>query len=134
MYEIIEKEVVRANISTIPYMYIRSKQNKSLCIMLPGLGYTTLQPLFHYATNVLADNGVDILHINYNFVKNDNFSQLTKTEQEQWMYEDVRVVVNEVLKETEYEQCFLLCKSIGTLPMHLNGKKEILSKIHLEYG
>lgn len=118
MYEIIENDVVRNEYSSIPYLWIRSKKpNTRICIMLPGLGYSTQQPLFHYATNLFADNGVDILHINYNFVKNKQFAMLSKTEQEQWMYEDVKTVVNDILKNSNYQQCFVLSKSIGTIPM-----------------
>jgi hypothetical protein len=124
MYELIENEVIRNEYSTIPYLWIRGKKpNKRICIMLPGLGYTTKQPLFHYATNLLTDNGVDIIHINYHFVKNKQFAMLSKIEQEQWMYEDVQAVVNEVLKTTNYEQCFLLSKSIGTIPMAIEWKQ-----------
>ncbi|NYE08703.1 hypothetical protein F4694_005552 [Bacillus niacini] len=118
MYELIEDEVVRNEYSTIPFLWIRSKQrNNSICIMLPGISYSTQQPLFHYATNLFAENGVDILHINYNFIKSKHFVKLNKTEQEHWMYEDVRTVVGEVLIDTIYEKCFLLSKSIGTIPM-----------------
>jgi hypothetical protein len=124
MYDIIENEVIRNEYSTIPYLWIRSKKpNKSICIMLPGLGYTTQQPLFHYATNLFADNHVDILHINYNFVKNKHFAKLKKMEQEQCMYDDVRTVVIEVLKDTNYEKCFLFSKSIGTIPMAMEWTK-----------
>jgi hypothetical protein len=123
MYELIENEVLRNEYSTIPYLWIRGKKpNKRICIMLPGLGYTTQQPLFHYATNLFADNGVDILHINYHFVKNKHFAMLSKIEQEQWMYDDVQAVVNEVLVNTNYEQCFLLSKSIGSIPMATEWK------------
>lgn len=124
LYEIIEDEVVRNKYSTIPYFWIRSKQlNKSICIMLPGIGYSTQQPLFHYATNLFADNDVDILHINYNFIKSKHFVKLNKTEQKKWMYEDVCAVVSEVLKDTEYERCLLLSKSIGTIPMAMEWTK-----------
>ncbi|MDR6125117.1 hypothetical protein QFZ87_004714 [Bacillus sp. SLBN-46] len=118
MYQFFEDEVVRNEYSTVPYTWIRSeKRNKSICIMFPGLGYTTQRPLFHYATGVCLNNNIDVLHINYNFVKNEQFRKLTKAEQEQWMYEDVKAVVEAVLKDTYYEQCILLSKSIGTIPM-----------------
>jgi hypothetical protein len=124
MFDVIENEVVRNEYSTIPYRWIRRKQpNKRICIMLPGLGYSTQQPLFHYATNLFADNEVDILHINYNFMKNKQFAKFSKLEKEQWMYDDVRTVVSEVLKDTDYQQYFLLSKSIGTIPMAMEWTK-----------
>lgn len=124
MYEKIKDEVVRNEYSNVPYLWIRNKKpNKSICIMLPGLGYSTQQPLFHYATSLFADNHIDILHINYDFVKNKHFAKLSKTEQEQWMYEDVYAVVSEVLKDTQYKNCILLSKSIGTIPMAIEWRQ-----------
>lgn len=118
MYEFIEDQVVRNEMSTIPYLWIQSKQPaKSICVMLPGLGYSTQRPLFHYGTGVCLEQNVDVLHINYKFVKNEHFKKLPEPEQNQWMYEDVCAVVEEVLKDSSYEQIFLLSKSIGTIPM-----------------
>lgn len=118
MYKFFEDVVVRNEHSTIPYTWIRSeKPNKTICIMLPGLGYSTQRPLFHYATGVCLNNNVDVLNINYNFVKNEKFRVLPKEEQEQWMYEDVKTVVETAVKDPGYEQCILLSKSIGTIPM-----------------
>lgn len=118
MYEIIEKQVVRNEYSTIPYTWIRSKSpNRSICIMLPGLGYTTQRPLFHYATSMCIEGNIDVLHINYHFNKNENFLALSRAEQVAWMYEDVKAVVDDVLKDTDYEQHIWLCKSIGTISM-----------------
>ncbi|CAH2715284.1 hypothetical protein BACCIP111895_02468 [Neobacillus rhizosphaerae] len=118
MYQLTEGQVERNEYSTIPFKWIRSEQpNNSICIMLPGLGYTTKRPLFHYATGVCLNNRIDALHVNYEFAKNEHFKKLSETEQEDWMYEDVKAVVREVLKDTNYEQCFLLSKSIGTIPM-----------------
>ncbi|MBU8917765.1 alpha/beta hydrolase [Bacillus sp. FJAT-29953] len=118
MFELVEGQVVRAEFSAVPYTWIRSKEpTKSICIMLPGLGYTTQRPLFHYSTGICLNQNIDVLHINYQFANNEHFKKLPKPEQEQWMYDDVNAVVDEVLKERSYDQCFLLCKSIGTIPM-----------------
>jgi hypothetical protein len=118
MYEFIEGQVVRNEFSTIPYTWIRNKQPaKSICIMLPGLGYTTQRPLFHYATGVCLDQNVDVLHINYQFAKNDHFKKLPDSEQDQWMYEDVCAVADEILKDYSYDQVIVLSKSIGAIPM-----------------
>lgn len=118
MYEFIEGQVVRNEFSTIPYTWIRKKQPaKSICIMMPGLGYTTQRPLFHYATGVCLDQNVDVLHIDYQFAKNDHFKKLPESEQEKWMYDDVCGVADEVLKDNSYDQFIVLCKSIGSIPM-----------------
>ncbi|MFC4802903.1 alpha/beta family hydrolase [Neobacillus sp. GCM10023253] len=124
MYEIIEGQVLRTENSTIPYTWIRSKEPaKSICIMLPGLGYTTQRPLFHYSTGICLNQNIDVLHINYQFANNEHFKKLPGPEHEQWMYDDIKAVVDEVLKERSYDQCFLLSKSIGTIPMAMEWKQ-----------
>ncbi|WP_066070308.1 alpha/beta family hydrolase [Neobacillus soli] len=133
MYQFTENQVVRNEYSTIPYMWIRSENpNKSICVMLPGLGYSTQRPLFHYATGVCLNNHVDVLHINYDFAKNEHFKKLTRSEQDRWMYEDVKAVVDEVLKDSTYEQCILLSKSIGTIPMAIEWTEKNFS--HNAFG
>ena len=118
MYRIKEDHVVRNEYSTIPYTWIRSDQpNQAICIMLPGLGYSTQRPLFHYATGMCLNHNIDVLHINYQFAKNEQFKKLSKTDQDHWMYEDAKAVIERVLKENVYEQCILMSKSIGTIPM-----------------
>ncbi|PLS03100.1 alpha/beta family hydrolase [Neobacillus cucumis] len=124
MYQIHEGQVMRNKYSSIPYKWIQNEySNRTICIMLPGLGYTTERPLFHYATGLCLERNIDVLHINYTFAKNEQFRKLSKQEQPQWMYEDVKAVVEEVLKETEYECCILLSKSIGTIPMSMEWSK-----------
>ncbi|GHI00814.1 alpha/beta family hydrolase [Neobacillus kokaensis] len=117
MVQFINGQIERNEYSTIPYTWICGEQpNNSICIMLPGLGYTTQRPLFHYSTNVCVNNRLDILHINYQYSQNEFFKKLSGPEQDQWMYEDVTTAVREVLKENEYEKCFLLSKSLGSIP------------------
>ncbi|MCJ8008160.1 alpha/beta family hydrolase [Lederbergia wuyishanensis] len=118
MYQFNEGSVVRNEQSTISYTWIcGNEKNNSLCIMLPGLGYTTQRPLFHYATSVCMNENVDILHINYNYLDNEAFKKLDHHDQDQWIYEDVKSVVTEVLNDAKYEIYFILSKSIGTIPM-----------------
>ncbi|MBI0578714.1 hypothetical protein IEC97_15225 [Neobacillus cucumis] len=102
MYRIFENKVVRNQYSTIPYTWIRGKESSNkICIMLPGLGYSTQRPLFHYATGLFLNQQIDVLHINYQFAKNEQFKKLTDYEKEKWMYDDVRAVVDNVLKDSE---------------------------------
>ncbi|MFZ7942937.1 alpha/beta family hydrolase [Neobacillus sp. 19] len=133
MYQILEDQLVRNEYSTIPYTWIRSEQpNHSICIMLPGLGYSTQRPLFHYATGICINHNIDVLHINYQLAKNDQFKLLSEPEQDQWMYEDVKAVVEEVLKDTVYDKYFIMSKSIGTIPMALEWAQK--SFIHDAIG
>ncbi|MBW8351554.1 hypothetical protein K0H71_19230 [Bacillus sp. IITD106] len=118
MYEFNEGKIARNEDSTINYTWICGKEkNNSICIMLPGLGYTNQRPLFHYATSVCMNENVDVFHINYNYLENEAFKKMQHDEQDQWIYEDVKSVVGTVLKDIKYETYFILSKSIGTIPM-----------------
>jgi hypothetical protein len=126
--QFIEKQLVRNEQSTIPYTYI-SNGNKGICIMLPGIGYTTQRPLFHYATGLFINQNFDILHINYDYRKNDEFNRLGSSERERWIYEDVKAVLDEVCEG--YEKLFILGKSLGTIPMAMELTHKPSAKIWL---
>lgn len=129
MVKPINGEVVRNEYSTIPYTWIRGQQpSRSICFMLPGLGYTTQRPLFHYATGVCLNQNIDVLHINYQFSQNEFFKKLSEPEQDQWMHDDVKAVVDEVLKDTVYERVVWLSKSIGSIPMAKEWKQSSIQK------
>lgn len=120
MNHIIKSLYATARHSTIPTQWTRGEQPSSiLCIMLPGKGYTTQRPLFHYATSALRNQGIDILHINYDYSENEVFNAASHAEQDQWMYEDIQEVAQDFLKDHVYEQVIWFSKSIGTIPMAL---------------
>jgi predicted alpha/beta-hydrolase family hydrolase len=124
--QIIENQVIRNEHSTVPYRWI-SKGNKAVCIMLPGIGYSTREPLFYYATVMCVNQNIDIIHINYNYAKNDYFKSLAASDKEHWIYEDVKAVVSQVFKERDYDQCFILGKSLGTIPMAVEWSQKQFS-------
>ncbi|MCR2823535.1 alpha/beta family hydrolase [Lederbergia panacisoli] len=135
MYEFNEGKVVRNDDSTINYTWIHGKEkNNGICIMLPGLGYTTQRPLFHYATGICMNENVDLLHVNYNYLENEAFKKLEHHAQDQWIYEDVVSVVETVLKDTEYGMYFILSKSIGTIPMAYEWNRKNFIDVNRTYG
>jgi hypothetical protein len=125
MYQIQEGNVKRNEYSPIAYTWFRNEDpNANICIMLPGLGYTTQRPLFHYATGLCLEQNIDVLHVNYTYSKNDQFQKLPESEQSRWMYEDMKATVEEVLiTDTHYERCFFISKSIGTISMAIEWTK-----------
>ncbi|MFC4356257.1 alpha/beta family hydrolase [Chryseomicrobium palamuruense] len=124
MNQMIKNVYTTARKSTIPTQWIHEEQPSSvLCIMLPGKGYTTQRPLFHYATSALRNQGVDILHINYDYSENEAFNSSSHAQQDQWMYEDVNEIVQSFLQEQSYDQVIWFSKSIGTIPMALGWKE-----------
>ncbi|MBO8178474.1 MAG: alpha/beta hydrolase [Bacillus sp. (in: Bacteria)] len=101
----------------IPYTLIRRPaETNRLAVMLPGAGYTTQGPLLYYATGIMVQNGYDVLHVNYSYEKSPDLEEFQQ---------DVRAVVNEVLREHTYEQFCFIAKSMGTvvLPMFVNEER-----------
>ena len=94
----------------------RSSDAARLAILLPGGGYTTQAPLFHYASSMFLDASIDVLKINYRY--NDEFyddfswEELTKA-----VNHDVNAVLDHALSDKGYRQYVFLGKSIGTLCM-----------------
>ncbi|WP_223589201.1 alpha/beta family hydrolase [Neobacillus bataviensis] len=103
-----------------------NNQVKTFVSCFQGLDISTDRPIFYYATSMCLNNHVDVLHINYTFAKNEHFKKLEEAEQKQWMYKDVKAVIEEVLRNTHYEQSFLLSKSIGTVPMAMEWTQKNL--------
>ncbi|QTM99080.1 hypothetical protein ERJ70_07060 [Sediminibacillus dalangtanensis] len=111
----IAKEAIRnTDGEPIPYRFIRNNSNNSrLCVMLPGLGYTTDQPLFYYATGLFFDKGFDVLHIQYEY-DSASFTKRDRKEQFKIISDDVEKVMEEVVPEAKYTSIYMMAKSIGT--------------------
>lgn len=125
MFDVINKQVHLKNGICISYEWIRhTQESNALCIMLPGLGYTTQKPLFHYSVGVFLQQNTDVLLVNYNYKGDYEFKQMSKEERSERMYEEGHSVIQEVLQVQSYEKHFLLSKSIGSIPMSLLCKRQ----------
>ncbi|UOR11085.1 alpha/beta hydrolase [Halobacillus amylolyticus] len=112
--EIIQKEILTTINHSIPYTYVQKKaDNNKICIMIPGLGYTTDQPLFYYATGLFLGKGFDILHINYKYDPKE-FNELERGEKVGIIKEDVQSFLDQILPAGKYIRSYIIAKSIGT--------------------
>ncbi|WP_153461945.1 MULTISPECIES: alpha/beta family hydrolase [Sediminibacillus] len=111
----IEKGIARKKEGeSVPYRYFRNTpDNSKLCVMLPGLGYTTDQPLFYYATGLFLEKGFDVLHVQYEH-DNSSFIKLEREEQFEVISDDVEKVLGEVVSANKNTNIFMMAKSIGT--------------------
>lgn len=112
--EVVQKEILSRLGHLVPYTYVQKKvDNNKICIMLPGIGYTTDQPLFYYATGLFLENDYDILHINYKYDM-EEFSELERDVKMEIINEDVRSTLDQLLEEAKYNKTYIIAKSIGT--------------------
>lgn len=97
----------------VQYLLIRQEEASGcLAVMLPGAGYTTQAPLFHYATDIYLQKGCDVLNVNYRY--NDNFSMEELSEA---ICFDVAKIIDQVVTESSYEKFCLIGKSFGTIAL-----------------
>ncbi len=88
---------------------------KYLGVVFSGLGYTYSKPLLYYSRNILLENGIDYVGIDYRYYEDDRFRQLNDAEKNEYFEADTRIVVKR-LKElaSHYEKLVLIGKSMGT--------------------
>ncbi|MHC2835577.1 alpha/beta family hydrolase [Bacillus sp. F9_6S_D1_P_5] len=98
----------------IPYTHIE-KGSHTVCLMFSGSGYNYDKPLFYYATMLMLENKIDVVHIHYSYdeqVMNKPMEEVTKI-----MMDDVNPLMKEVLKGEQYNHTMFLGKSLGTIPI-----------------
>ncbi|WP_267496497.1 alpha/beta hydrolase [Bacillus cereus] len=108
------KKEVHINDKVIRYTYIE-KGSSTVCFMFSGSGYNYDKPLFYYATMLMLEHKIDVVHIHYSYdgqLMNKPMEEVTKV-----MMDDINPVINEVLKDEQYNETMFLGKSLGTIPI-----------------
>lgn len=101
----------------VPFTLISEVENsKNLVVFLPGAAYTVQSPAFHYSQELFIQNGFHVLQVNYRY--NDKaYDDFTIEELSEAIKYDVKTVVDEVLKDSSYENFYFVAKSLGTIAM-----------------
>ena len=112
----------------IPYTLLSNNESSnSLVIMLPGAGYSAQAPLFHYSTGVFLNKSFDVLQVNYSY--NDKFyDDFSMDEISEAIKNDVGLVIDKVLDDKSYENFYLIGKSLGTIAMTSELKRNIFKE------
>ncbi|HDR4440976.1 alpha/beta hydrolase [Bacillus thuringiensis serovar brasilensis] len=108
------KKEIHINDKVIRYTHIE-KGSSTVCFMFSGSGYNYDKPLFYYATMLMLEKKIDVVHIHYSYdeqVINKPIEEVTKV-----MMDDINPVINEVLKNEQYSKSMFLGKSLGTIPI-----------------
>ncbi|MBM7691502.1 hypothetical protein JOC77_000907 [Peribacillus deserti] len=100
------------------------EESKSLAIMLPGTGYTVLAPFLLYSTGVFVNNSYDLLQVNYQY-NQEPFTEYSTNELSEVITYDVRTVLDSVLNERHYDHFCFIGKSLGTIAMSSELKRDI---------
>ncbi|MGI2328351.1 alpha/beta hydrolase [Planococcus sp. YIM B11945] len=101
----------------VPFLRLSKEENaKGLAVLLPGAGYTTTAPLFHFATEVFLKRSFDVLEVNYQY-KNEAYDDFSMEELSEAVKQDVKTVMDLVLTDSSYETFYVVGKSLGTIAM-----------------
>ncbi|WP_242245878.1 alpha/beta hydrolase [Bacillus cereus group sp. BfR-BA-01523] len=108
------KKEVHINDKVIHYTHIE-KGSSTVCFMFSGSGYNYDKPLLYYATMLMLENKIDVVHIHYSYdgqLMEKPMEEVTKV-----MMDDINPIMNEVLKNGQYNNAMFLGKSLGTIPI-----------------
>ncbi|MBE7103954.1 alpha/beta hydrolase [Bacillus cereus] len=108
------KKEIHIDDKVIRYTHIE-KGSSAICFMFSGSGYNYDKPLFYYATMLMLEHKIDVVHIHYSYdeqVMNKPMEELTKI-----MMGDINPIMKEVLKNEQYNHTMFLGKSLGTIPI-----------------
>ncbi|GAB6421385.1 hypothetical protein bcgnr5390_05390 [Bacillus luti] len=108
------KKEIHINDKAIHYTHIE-KGSSTVCFMFSGSGYNYDKPLFYYATMLMLEHKIDVVHIHYSYdeqVMNKPMEEVTKV-----MMDDIHPIMKEVLKDEQYNETLFLGKSLGTIPI-----------------
>lgn len=99
---------------TNTYLKLEAPSEK-LAIVFPGRGYTSQGPLLHYTINLLLENRVNVLSVDYNYMNNPEFNGLEWGEKQEWLFADVEEAFKVAMDNIDSELRILVGKSLGTL-------------------
>ncbi|MFF1992056.1 alpha/beta hydrolase [Bacillus mycoides] len=108
------KKEIHIDDKVIRYTHIE-KGSSAICFMFSGSGYNYDKPLFYYATMLMLEHKIDVVHIHYSYdgqLMEKPMEVVTKV-----MMGDINPIINEVLRSGQYKDSMFLGKSLGTIPL-----------------
>ncbi|EEL33978.1 alpha/beta hydrolase [Bacillus toyonensis] len=108
------KKEINIDDKVIRYTHIE-KGSSAVCFMFSGSGYNYDKPLFYYATMLMLEHKIDVVHIHYSYdgqLMEKPMEVVTKV-----MMDDINPIINAVLKSGQYNDSMFLGKSLGTIPI-----------------
>ncbi|MGU3369663.1 alpha/beta hydrolase [Bacillus mycoides] len=108
------KKEIHIDDKVIRYTHIEKGSN-TVCFMFSGSGYNYDKPLFYYATMLMLENKIDVVHIHYSYdgqLMEKPMEEITKV-----MMDDINPIMNEVTQNEQYNYTMFLGKSLGTIPI-----------------
>jgi hypothetical protein len=116
MYSFESIDIIGYDGIPVPNTYLKLKQHsEKLAIVFPGRGYTSQGPLLHYTINLLLENRVNVLSVDYAYWNNPDFNSLEWEEKQKWLFGDAEEALKVAMDKIDSELEILVGKSLGTL-------------------
>lgn len=129
--KLIRGSVTGYNKLPIPFHFIQNDcKPKTLAIFLPGAGYTTTSPLFHFAEEVYLNRGYDVLRVDYRYT-DKAYDDFTDEELDKAVKVDAAAVLDTFFSEHVYDEYYIVGKSLGTIAMSEEVRKQRFEKAKL---
>lgn len=118
MYTIKHLEIIGYDNNPVPNTFFQQEEASSqVAFLLPGIGYTSHMPLLYYPARIMLALGMDVLGLEYDYGRREDFMALSGEERKEWLLTDVSRALQTVLKGREYRVMVLIGKSLGTRAM-----------------
>ncbi len=118
MYAIKSLEIRGFRNEAVPHtFYEQEEAAHQVAFLLPGMGYTSHMPLLYYPARIMLALGADVLGLEYDYNRREDFMGLSGEERKRWLMTDVSNACRDVLRERSYGQITFIGKSLGTRAM-----------------
>lgn len=126
-FNISSLEVDKSSSRSLRNTFIQQAETSDqLALIYPGLRYSCDKPLLHFSTEILLNQGFDVLQLWADY-ENPDFQGSSQAEQTVQLIEDGKALLQAGLQSDNYSHLVLVGKSLGTLTMAfiLSEKPEI---------
>lgn len=112
----------------IPYtIHGKTANAKDLVIFLPGANYTVNSPIFHFLGEIIFNQSMHILEVNFPY-KDEYYDELSQEDLYKAVEMDAKLVIDKVLESHSYKNYVFIGKSIGTIAMSSELKRDIFKQ------
>ena len=118
MYSIKTLEIRGYRDEQVPHTFYEQEETPAqVALLLPGMGYTSHMPLLYYPARIMLSLGADVLGLEYDYNRREDFMALPGEERKQWLLTDATSACHTILMERSYREITLIGKSLGTRAM-----------------
>ncbi|MGY5875650.1 MAG: hypothetical protein RTU30_07885 [Candidatus Thorarchaeota archaeon] len=94
--------------------YKQEKATNQTALIFPGFGYTSQMPLLFYSIRVIIERSVNVLSIDQNYSRHEEFLTRMQEGRLEWLFGDAAGVYEGIVEKNYGDVPFMVGKSLGT--------------------